>query len=144
LDPDAALGYTLLLDPLDLLPVFDPHIKKKPNAAILALQEMRGNLPVPHVRHEEDAAAVHSYDSLKVFPPFRSIGNIIGFLKQEPVSKTGCKLMELPPGAPEVIDPAPLREKSLVKPYAVPHSGREKKEISRWNDPCKNQKNPEP
>ena len=116
LDPDAGLGNTLLLDPLDLLSVFDPHIKKKPNATILALQKMRGNLPVSHVRHEEDAATVHFYDSLKVFPPFRSIGNIIEFLKQKSVSKTGRKLMELPPRAPEVINPVPLWEKSLVKP----------------------------
>ena len=138
LDPDATFGNALLLDPLDLLPVSDPHIKKKPSATILALQKMRGNLPVSHVRHEEDAAAVHFHDSLKVFPPFRSIGNIIEFLKQKPVNKPGCKLMELPPRAPEMISPTPLWKENRVKPQAGPYSEREEKEIGGRNDPCKN------
>jgi hypothetical protein len=52
--------------------------------------------------------------------------------------------MKLPPGTPQVIQPAAVRKQYLIKPDAVADPEGEKEIIAGGDNPGKNGKNPQP
>ena len=77
-----------------------------------------------------------------MLPAFGGIRYVIEFLQQEPVNKDICKIVELLPGAREMIKPASIREKGPVKSTTGHHPQGKKQEITGRDDPGKPGENP--
>jgi hypothetical protein len=79
-----------------------------------------------------------------MFPSLGCIGDIIEIPGQEPIQKNVCEILILFPGTPEVIEPAPMWKKSVIKPATHSNPAAGKKEISSGYPPRYEHEYPRP
>ena len=145
--PDPDLFDAPFLPSLDLLPVLCPQIEQQPHPGMffpVTLQESGGNLPAPHMGHEDDAAPPAFCRRNDMIPPLKGRPDFLSAGQAISVQKHLDKTVILAPCALQCMPSPAFREEAAVKADADGDAVREEEKISGSHRPGQQQENPIP
>jgi hypothetical protein len=132
----------VFLHAFDLFLKLLPHVEQDLHPFVL--HPAGGHFPVSHMGHE-DNRPFPFFDGLhEEIKALADVRDLLLVPEQETVQEDIGEVVILPPGAPEMITPAFVREKRPVETDADDHTGGKEEEVSRGDEPGKEDEYPDP